>query len=330
MPQIRLDSIFPRHAIEGGRISLRGAGFPIDEPQLPAVDIGGLPARVVMASPTRMDVLVPGGPAGTPVRTVRVAGAEGAVELIAGSPVATGLHQVDSPAIDAAGNLFLTFSGTREQQVPVSIFRVDAAGTRETYSSGILNPTSIAISPAGQLYVSSRFEGIVYRVAGDGSAEPFATDLGIACGLAFGPDGALFVGDRSGTIFRVDENGRATRLAAVPSSVAAFHLAVGPDGLYVAAPTLSPRDAIYRVTFDGEVTVFSQAFGRPQGLAVDGAGVLFVVDALAGAGGLYRLSPEGIPTQVLAGPGLIGAAFDPFGALTVCTTDTAYRLPPLG
>jgi streptogramin lyase len=68
----------------------------------------------------------------------------------------------------------------------------------------------------------------------DGTTEAFAHDLGVACGLAFAPDGMLFVGDRSGTIFRVDPNGHATTFATLPASVAAFHLAIGPDGaLYV-------------------------------------------------------------------------------------------------
>ena len=47
--------------------------------------------------------------------------------------------------------------------------------------------------------------------------EPFATDLGVACGLAFAPDGTLFVGDRSGTIFRVDRDGQATTFATLPA-----------------------------------------------------------------------------------------------------------------
>src|SRR5678815_3781240 len=94
--------------------------------------------------------------------------------------------------------------------------------------------TSMAIDPQGRLYVSSRFEGTVYRVAADGSVESFATDLGVACGLAFAPDGTLLVGDRSGTIFRVDPSGHAETFASLPSSVAAFHLAMGPDrALYV-------------------------------------------------------------------------------------------------
>jgi sugar lactone lactonase YvrE len=213
--------------------------------------------------------------------------------------------------------------------VPVSIFRIAPDGTREAYSSAVVNPTSMAMDGEGRVYVSSRFEGAVYRLAKDGSAEPFATDLGITCGLAFAPDGSLFVGDRSGTIFSIDRHGTATTLASLPSSVAAFHLALGPDALYVSAPTVSPYDVVYRVDFDGRVTTLAQRFGRPQGLAFGPDGTLFVIEALAGASGLYRLVGEQPPQLVLSGAGLIGLAFDPHGGLVVCSNDTAYRLPSL-
>ena len=75
--------------------------------------------------------------------------------------------------------------------------------------------------------------------------------------------------------------------------------------------------------------MFSRAFGRPQGLAVSAEGALFVIEALAGASGLYRLSDAGIPEPVLAGNGLIGVALDREGGLAVCTSDTAYRMPRL-
>src|SRR5262249_7199861 len=157
-----------------------------------------------------------------------------------------------------------TYSGTRGQQVPVSIFRVRPDGTRETFSSGIVNPTSMAIDQQGRMYVSSRFEGSVYRVTPDGSAEVFATDLGVACGLAFAPDGTLFVGDRTGTIFRVDRGGHATTFASLPSSVAAFHLALSPEGsLFVSAPSMSSHDSIYRIDRDGDVSIAYPGFGRP-------------------------------------------------------------------
>ncbi len=327
MPAPRVAAIHPLRAIEGGRITIEGAAFPVDEPQRPEVRIGEASARLVYLSPTRLVAIVPSGLEGGRT-TVRVAGAPGDTAFIdIAAPFATGLHQVDNPVFDRDGNLYVTYSGTRGQQVPVSIFRVRPNGTRETFSSGIVNPTSMAIDPAGRLYVSSRFEGTVYRVASDGSTETFASDLGVACGLAFAADGTLFVGDRSGTIFRVDTEGRARTFASLPASVAAFHLAVGPDrALYVAGPTLSSYDPLYRIDPDGAVTTTYSGFGRPQGLAFDRHGSLFVVEALAGSSGLFRVPPHGAPELVVTGPGLVGVAFDREGTLVVSSNETAYRL----
>lgn len=333
MSDPRLTGIAPLRAIEGGRITLDGSGFPVDGPALPEVRIGDAPARVVYASPTQLGVIVPSGLDGGRA-TVRVAGVTGETAFVdVAAPFAAGLHQVDNPVFDREGNLYVTYSGTRGQQVPVSIFRVRPSGMRETFSSGIVNPTSMAIDPGrpGRLYASSRFEGTVYRVEADGSTEPFATDLGVACGLAFDADGTLYVGDRSGTIFRVDRAGKATMFATLPSSVAAFHLAIGPDrALYVTGPTLSSYDSVFRIDMDGTVAVRYSGFGRPQGLAFDPHGSLYVVEALAGSSGLYRVPLQGDPEMVLAGPGLVGVAFDADGTLVVCSNETAYRLSRAG
>ena len=327
MPSVRITAVHPPCAIEGGRISIEGTGFPVDGPRLPDVRVGDLAARLVYASPTQLSVILPAGLDGgrTPVHVEGAAGETALVEIAA--PFAAGLHQVDNPIFDRDSNLYVTYSGTRGQHVPVSIFRVRPNGTREPFSSGIVNPPSMAIDPQDRLYVSSRFEGTVYRVAPDGDAEPFAHDLGVACGLAFGDQGTLFVGDRSGTIFAVDPDGRATTFATLPASVAAFHLAFGPDrALYVTGPTLSSYDALYRIASDGTVTTRYSGFGRPQGLAFDPAGTLYVVEALAGSSGLYRVPAEGAPELVLSGPGLVGVAFDASGVLVVASNETAYRL----
>jgi sugar lactone lactonase YvrE len=111
--------------------------------------------------------------------------------------------------------------------------------------------------------------------------------------------------------------------------VAAFHLAMGPDDcLYVAAPTLATHDAIYRITPDRLVGVVGDALGRPQGLAFDEAGALYVVDALAGAAGLYRIDVgrAAAPELVLSAPALVGVAFDPRCGLVVASADTVWRI----
>jgi sugar lactone lactonase YvrE len=329
MSPSRVTAVRPHRAIEGARIAIVGADFPVDQPQLPEVRMGDRRARVVYASPTCLAALVPDGLGSADRVPVRVAGLSGETLFVdLAAPFATGLHQVDNPVFDREGNLYVTYSGARGEEVPVSIFRVQRNGARESFSSGIVNPTSMALHPDGRLYVSSRFEGAVYRLEADGTAHPFATDLGVACGLAFAPDGTLYVGDRSGTIFKVDQAGRASPFASLPPSVAAFHLALAPDQtLFVTGPTLAPCDAVYQISPSGAVSIRASGLGRPQGLAFDPSGNLYVVEALAGMSGLYRLPVGGDPEMVLAGPGLLGAAFDPLGGLVVCSNDTAYRLP---
>jgi sugar lactone lactonase YvrE len=116
--------------------------------------------------------------------------------------------------------------------------------------------------------------------------------------------------------------------ASIPPSVAAFHLAFGPDRwLYVTAPTLGARDCVYRISPDGVVEVFYDGFGRPQGLAFDDHGDLYVVDAMAGLSGLYRLSMDrpGEAERLVSGGSLIGLAFDPTGGFVLASSDTVYR-----
>lgn len=313
----------PVKAVEGGRVALHGSGFPVDDPRVTLADV---PTRVVFASGTRLVIIVPPGLEDGST-AVRIIGAVGETAyLTIGGVWATGLHQVDNPVFDRQGNLFVTYSGSRGQQAPVSIFRVTPEGTREAFASGIVNATSLAFGPDGLLYVSSRFEGAVYRVQPDGSHEQVASDLGVACGIAFDADGWMYVGDRSGTIFRV-RDGRATAFATLPASIAAFHLAIAPTGeVYVAGPTLGSYDHVYRISRHGEVTTMSTTFGRPQGLTFSPDGLLHVVDALAGASALYRFVDVAAPPEVVVSAGaLVGAAFGPSGELAVASNDTAYR-----
>ena len=321
----RVSEIRPSWALPGARVTIEGTDLVSDRSRLPTVTVGHQPARIVTASPLACTILVPAGVDVTHA-PVRVEGALGETAFIdIGAPVATGLHQVDSPAIDPEGAMYVTYSGSRGEESPVSLFRVRRDGFREPFVTGITNATSTAFSPDGRLYVSSRFAGTVYRVEPDGAFEPVVSDLGVACGLAFSPDGTMYVGDRSGTVFRVGTAGHATAFATLPSSVAAFHLAWGPDdAVYVTAPTLSSRDAVYRLDHTGSVDVLCSSFGRPQGLAFDADGRLHVVEALAGAGGLYQVDESGMATRVLAGRA-VGVAFDPTGGLIVVSSDTAYR-----
>ena len=327
--QVELTGLDPLRILEGGRLWLRGSGLPVPVAHEDLCTVGGVPARAVFAAPDRMAVEVPSGLEGgrTEVKVPWLPGATLYVDVA--TPLATGLHQVDNPAVDSQGRVYVTYSGSRGQQAPVSIFRIaEPGGPREPFVTGIVNATSMVFGPDGRLYVSSRFDGSVYRVLEDGRTEVVASDLGLACGLAFAPDGTLFVGDRSGTLFHIDQKGRTETLTSLPASVAAFHLAMGPDhALYVTGPTLSTYDRIYRVSMAGRVETLDDSFGRPQGLAFDHEGTLHVVEALAGSSGVYQMRPTG-RVLVIAGPRLVGVAFGPDGTTVLATNDAVFRFGP--
>lgn len=247
-----------------------------------------------------------------------------------GTKLADDLHPVTNPAFDPDdGSLFVTRSGSRGQQIPVSIFRIDANGELDAFSGDITNPTGIAFDPSGQMYVSSRLDGTIYRISHFKEPVAFAQNLGVATGLAFDAEGILYVGDRTGTIYRVNGIGEEKAFAQLEPSVSAYHLAFGPDNqLYVTGPTVSSYDSIMRINENGEASVFYRGLGRPQGLAFDREGNLYVAASLRGRRGIVRISPDGESAgMAVAGMNVIGLAFSAMGDMIVVTTEAVYSLP---
>lgn len=327
-----ITALTPCYAVAGGRITIEGGPFPVASDRLPVVRVGGAIARLSFASRDTLTIVVPESVSAgrQPVRIDDVPGETAFVEVAA--PIIGGIHAVDNPVVAADATVFVTSSGSRGQQTPVSVYRCTLDGRREIFVTGITNATSLALDPAGRLHVSSRFDGTVSRIDAAGRATVVASDLGVTCGLAFAPDGTLFAGDRTGTIFKIVPGEDPTALASLPPSVAAYHLALAPDGitLLVAGPTTAGADVIYKVGPAGDVSTFARGFGRPQGLAFDTAGRLHVVEALAGACGVYRVDGAGQAVEVVAARSLVGLAFDGRRGLLVASPETVFHFPTFG
>jgi sugar lactone lactonase YvrE len=237
------------------------------------------------------------------------------------------LHPVTNPALDAEGNIFVTFSGSRGDKVPVSIFKIDTNYAVKPFLVDVMNATAIAFDRAGQLYVSSRFDGAVYKVAPNGTMSTYAESMGVATGIAFDKDENLYVGDRSGTIFKVARDRQIFVFATLEPSVSAYHLAVGPHGdLFVAGPTTSSFDSVYKIDPHGAVSEFYRGLGRPQGLAFDRDGNLYVAASHAGKRGIVKITPEGKASLAVAGSGLVGLAFSPGKSAVLATTNAVHHL----
>ena len=323
----RIESIKPAAALPGGEVAIHGSGFGTRNHARPLVQFGAAEASLVLAAENLLIARVPEGAAGGTVR-VRMAGVESPpFPLALGTQVADNLHPVASPAVDAEGNVYVTFSGQRGQKVPVSLYKVTANHAIKPFITEMMNPTGLAIDSEGFLFVSSRHDGAIHRVTPDGHSMQWIEGMGIATGLAFDKAGNLYVGDRSGTIFKIGADREIFVFATLEPSMAAYHLAFSAaDELYVTGPTTSSYDRVYRINPAGEVSTFFRGLGRPQGLAFDRSGNLYVAASLGGQRGIVRLTPQAEPELVVSGSNIVGLALLPSHRAMITTNNALYSL----
>ena len=325
--KLHIELVQPGAAISGGEIIIRGKGFHKNGAARPTVRFGDTPGNLMVSSEKMLLVRVPEEVLEDQVTVETSKASSNTARLLIGRRITDNLHPVANPAVDAQGNVFATFSGSRGQKVPVSIYKIDAEGNVHPFVSELMNATGIAFDRNGNLYVSSRYEGNVYKVTPEGERTVYADGMGIATGIAFDQDENLYVGDRSGTIFKIDRDRKIFVFATLEASMAAYHLAFGSDGsLFLTGPTTSSYDPIFKITVNGEVSEFFRGLGRPQGLAFDREENLYVAASLSGRQGIVRISPEGTAELVVSGTGLVGLAFQKSLGTILATTSAVYRL----
>jgi hypothetical protein len=325
--QPHIEALAPAAVLPGGEVRILGTGLRPPELRRPKVRFGDLEGSVVVSADDFVIARVPEGAASGPVVVSTNGHSSNAQPIKVASIIAENLHPVTNPALDAEGNIYVTFSGSRGQKVPVSIFKIDTNYNVKPFLTDMMNATAIAFDRAGQMYVSSRFDGTVYKVAPNGTMSSYAESMGVATGIAFDRSENLYVGDRSGTIFKIARDRQIFVFATIEQSVSAYHLAVGPKGdLFVTGPTTSSFDSVYKVDPHGVVSLFYRGLGRPQGMAFDREGNLYVAASLAGKRGIVKIAPDGNASLAISGSGLVGLAFAPGRSAILVTTNAVHHL----
>lgn len=322
-PQIQ--GVAPTAAIPGGEFQIRGRALAGE--QRPRVLFGEAPAPIIVGSESYIVARVPETDAQSPLVVENDHQRSSPWVCEVGVQVADSLHPVANPAVDRQGNVYTTFSGPRGQKTPVAVYRIDPHFNAKPFLTDIMNATAIAIDSEGLIYVSSRYDGVVYQVTPKGEMSLYVEGMGVATGMAFDEEENLYVGDRSGTIFKIGRNRQIYVFATVEPSIAAYHLAFAPDGdLYVTGPTTSSFDAVHRINPAGEVSVFFRGLGRPQGIAFDEDGNLYVAASYGGRRGVVRISPDKEASLFLSGPNIVGLAFAPPTYMYLTTTSALFRV----
>lgn len=322
---MKIHQVQPPAAIPGGEFTIRGA------------DLGGSVRTEVFFGDSRGAIIV--GSDDLVIARVPEAARIGELTLTnsgrsteawhceIGIQITDSVHPITSPVADAQGNIYTTFSGSRGQKTPVSVYKIDTNYSCSAFASDIMNASGLAFGPNGALYASSRNDGLIYSISSSGQPTQFMEGMGIATGIAFDREGYLYVGDRSGTIFKLSREGEVFVFTTLEPSVAAYHLAFGPDGyLYITGPTTSSFDSVQRVSPTGEVSVFYRGLGRPQGLNFDANGNLYVAASFAGRRGVVRISPDAKAEHFLSGHNIVGLCFLPSRSMAVATHNAIYRV----
>jgi len=323
----RLESVSPRAALPGGEVRFRGKSLRPEGLQRPNVRFGEMPGAVLIGSDDFVVARVPLGASSGPAVVATNGHVSNPLDVRVAVPITDELHLVANPALDAEGNIYATFSGSRGDKVPVAVFKIDTHYAVRPFVADLMNATGLALDRGGDLYVSSRHEGNVYRASPTGQLSVYAEGMGVATGIAFDSQQNLYVGDRSGTIFKIGPDRQIFVHATLEPSVAAYHLAIGPGGdLFVSGPTTSSFESIYRVDAHGDVSTYYRGLGRPQGLAFDREGNLYVAASLRGQRGIVKISPRQEASLEVSGQGLVGLAFAPGRSVILATSDAVHHL----
>jgi sugar lactone lactonase YvrE len=325
-PAVRpvIAKVEPSAAITGGEFYIRGEHLAAAG--LPVVRLGNQNAHLIVAGDSYIVARVPESAIVGEVQVASGGVLSATHETHIGIQIAESLHPVANPAVDRDGNVYTTFSGPRGQKAPVSIYKVDSGYNSRPFVTDIMNATGLAFDRDGILYASSRHDGVVYQITPGGNMSVYVEGMGVATGLAFDRDENLYVGDRSGTVFKISRSRQIYVFATLEPSIAAYHLAFGPeDYLYVSGPTTSSFDSIHRISKAGEVETFYRGLGRPQGVAFDAEGRLYVAASLAGRRGIIRFTGRQ-PEQFLSGPSIVGLAFTPSRSMVVTTQNALFRV----
>ena len=318
----RITAVRPLWAVEGGRVTIAGDGLR-RRSRLPRGAASAACRRGWRrASPRALTALVPPGLDGgrTPVRIDerrrrdRVRRDRRAARDRPAPGRQPGVRSRRQPLRDLQRL-------ARAGGAGLDLRRPAATARASRSSSGIANPTSLAFDRDGRLYVSSRFDGSVYRVDADGSRRRRSRPTSASRAASRStPDGDA-VRRRS---IRNDPARRATGTRRVFASHArrasprSTWRSAPTAGCTSPRPTLGAHDCVYRISPDGAVEIVLRRLRPAAGAGLRSRRAICTSSmrwpARAASIGCDSDRPAE-PELVVAGGSLIGLAFDPRGGL---------------
>ena len=225
-------------------------------------------------------------------------------------------------AADRSGNLYIVDGDG------MTLSKRSSGGTVSRLAGNVLAvPEFTTTDPAGNIYIGNSGNKSVVKVTPQGVASvlvPRGGGIGDPVGMAFGPDGFLYVGDDELHTQRIDKvaaDGTVTLFVDLSQSGAE------PQGMaFDSHGTLYVSDSsagnILKIAPDGTVSIWlttSEDIALPEGLVFDPAGNLVIANAAFG--NILKAAPDGTLSVFVPASALLsapqGLAYDGNGTLYV-------------
>lgn len=230
-----------------------------------------------------------------------------------------------SPVSDAQGQIFFIDLQELQKNQQSVIYKYSFAENKLVpYISGIPAPTSLAYFE-GVIFVTSMVERKLYRCLAAGEYEVFAQGLGSAFGIAINSMGEIFVGDQTGSLFKLDSTGKASFYASLPETFKGYHFTFSPDDeLYISMPSNVGKNYIFKFGKDKKLENVLETMNILGGIAFSPDGDFCWIENSREEGCIYMKNKENEVRKILSASFVLGITFNPLGDMIFSDLHNLY------
>ncbi|MBN2055729.1 hypothetical protein JW905_12440 [bacterium] len=315
----------PAAAIAGGEVGVYCAGLDgrcwVDL----KIHVDGCLVRPLLLADGMVKIRLPPGTTDGNVRLRRGDAEIGSRRLRTGTQLAVGISSGFNP-IEVDGTIYLLddSDGTPGADALIAL---GPSGERRVLTRDIPAPVAMCVAADGWMYVASLTGGAVYRVDSLGTTELFVTGIGLPAAIAAHPKGGLFIADKRGTLYRVDEHGAVVKFAVFPPTLESPRLCMSNRGeLLITSPDPAETRPILAISPGGSVRMVFPDFCRPTAMCRGPGTSLLVAAHFRGIEGVFRLQRHKEPELLVAGGDIFGLARTSDDQLLIGAHGALYRI----